>query len=391
MRFVHTADWQLGMTRHFLAGEAQPRYSAARRDVVAALGGLAADVGAEFVVVAGDVFEHNQLAPQVISQSLEAMRAIGIPVYLLPGNHDPLDASSVYTSALFTAECPDNVVVLDRAGVHEVRPGLEIIAAPWRSKAPTTDLVADVLGDLRGLPADGVTRVLVAHGGVDVLDPDPGKPSLIRLPALQDALARGAVHYVALGDKHSVTDVGSSGRVWYSGSPEVTNFDDVEPDPGHVLVVDIDETDPQRRVDVDAPRVGRWRFVTLRHQVDNSRDIADVDLNLDLMTDKDRTVVRLALIGSLTVTDRAALDACLDRYSRLFASLRLWDSHSDLAVIPADGEFADLGIGGFAAAAVEELVETARSGDAETADDAQAALALLLRLADKGNQGRGAA
>ncbi|EUA73451.1 DNA repair exonuclease SbcD domain protein [Mycobacterium xenopi 4042] len=24
MRFVHTADWQLGMTRHFLAGEAQP-------------------------------------------------------------------------------------------------------------------------------------------------------------------------------------------------------------------------------------------------------------------------------------------------------------------------------------------------------------------------------
>ncbi len=38
MRFVHTADWQLGMTRYFLNGEAQPRYSAARRDVVAGLG-----------------------------------------------------------------------------------------------------------------------------------------------------------------------------------------------------------------------------------------------------------------------------------------------------------------------------------------------------------------
>ena len=72
--------------------------------------------------------------------------------------------------------------------------------------------------------------------------------------------------------------------------------------------------------------------------------------------------MRLALIGSLTVTDRAALDACLDKYSRLFASLRVWDSHSDLAVIPADGEFTDLGIGGFAAAAVEELVEAARDG-----------------------------
>jgi DNA repair exonuclease SbcCD nuclease subunit len=391
MRFVHTADWQLGMTRHFLGGEAQPRYSAARRDAVAGLGALAAEVGAEFVVVAGDIFEHNQLAPQVISQSLEAMRAIGIPVYLLPGNHDPLDASSVYISALFSSECPANVRVLDRAGVHEVRPGLQIVAAPWRSKAPTTDLVAEVLRDLEGLPSDGVTRVLVAHGGVDVLDPDLTKPSLIRLAGLEEALARGAVHYVALGDKHSVTEVGSSDRVWYSGSPEVTNFDDVEPNPGHVLVVDLDEMDPRHPVSVEARRVGRWRFLTLRRQVDNSRDVADLDLNLDLMADKDRTVLRLALIGSLTITDRAALDACLDKYSRLFASLRVWDSHSDLAVIPADGEFSDLGIGGFAAAAVNELVETARTGDAETAGDAQAALALLLRLTDKGHQGRGAA
>lgn len=380
MRFLHTADWQLGMTRHFLAGDAQPRYSAARRDAVAGLKGLAADVGAEFVVVAGDVFEHNQLAPHVIGQSLEAMRAIGIPVYLLPGNHDPLDASSVYTSALFKAERPDNVVVLDRPGVHEVRPGLQIVAAPWRSKAPTTDLVAEVLATLSA--ADD-TRVLVAHGGVDVLDPDRDKPSLIRLAELDRAVAGGLIHYVALGDKHSLTNVGASGRVWYSGSPEVTNFDDVEADPGHVLVVDIDESIPERPVTVEPCHIGRWRFVTLHNQVDTSRDIADLDMNLDLMTDKERTVVRLALTGSLTVTDRATLDACLDKYARLFAWLGLWERHTDLAVIPADGEFADLGIGGFAATAVDELVATARAGDTESASDAQAALALLLRLTDR--------
>ncbi|MCV7010106.1 metallophosphoesterase family protein [Mycobacterium gordonae] len=380
MRFLHTADWQLGMTRHFLAGDAQPRYSAARRDAVAALGELATDVGAEFVVVSGDVFEHNQLAPQVVGQSLEAMRAIGIPVYLLPGNHDPLDASSVYTGALFTSECPDNVVVLDRAGAHEIRPGVQIVAAPWRSKAPTTDLVADVLD---GLPADGSTRVLVAHGGVDVLDPDRDKPSLIRLGNVEKALLDNVIHYVALGDKHSLTQVGDTGRVWYPGSPEVTNYDDVEARPGHVLIVDVDESDPQRPVTVEPRRIGRWRFVTLHNQVDTSRCIADLDLNLDLMPDKDRTVVRLALTGSLTVTDRAALDACLDRYSRLFAWLGRWERHTDLAVVPADGEFDDLGIGGFAASAVKELVATARAGVDDSAD-AQAALALLLRLADRG-------
>jgi DNA repair exonuclease SbcCD nuclease subunit len=377
MRFIHTGDWQLGMTRHFLNGDAQPRYSAARRDAVSALGALAAETGAEFVVVAGDVFEHNQLAPRVVSQSLEAMRSIGIPIYLLPGNHDPLDASSVYTSALFTAERPDNVTVLDRSGVHDVRPGLQIVAAPWRSKAPTADPVADVLD---GVAADCVTRILVAHGGVDALDPDSADPSVIRLQRVHDALASGAVHYVALGDKHSRTRVGDTGRIWYSGSPEVTNYEDVEHDPGHVLVVDIDEDDPARAVTVTAHRVGLWRFVTLRRSVDSGRDVTDLDINLDLLPDKDRTVVRLALTGSLSVTERAALDACLDRYSRVFASLRIWERRSDIAVVPQDGEFADLGIGGFAATAVEELVATARLAYGQAAADAQAALALLLRL-----------
>ncbi|HEX5144983.1 MAG TPA: exonuclease SbcCD subunit D [Mycobacterium sp.] len=377
MRFIHSADWQLGMTRHFLEGEAQPRYSAARREAVAQLGELAARTGAEFVVVAGDVFEDNQLDPRVVSQSLEAMRGIGVPVYLLPGNHDPLDAASVYTSELFRAECPDNVVVLDRAGVHDVGPGLQIVAAPWRSKRPTTDLVADVLADV---PADGVRRIVVAHGGIDVLDPDPSRPSVIRLAALRDALDRGAVHYVALGDKHSRTQVGDCGRIWYSGSPEVTNYDHIESDPGHVLVVELDE---QGQVAVEPHRVGRWRFTTLRRDLNDSRDIADLDMNLELLPDKDRTVVQLVLQGTVTVTDKAALDACLDKYSRLFAWIGLWDRHCDLAVVPADGEFACLGIGGFAASAIDELVATARAsdGDPDGARGAQGALALLLRLA----------
>ncbi len=47
---------------------------------------------------------------------------------------------------------------------------------------------------------------------------------------------------------------------------------------------------------------------------DTSRDIADLDLNLDLT---DRTaVVRLAPDSSLTVTDRACIeDTCLDKYA----------------------------------------------------------------------------
>jgi DNA repair exonuclease SbcCD nuclease subunit len=376
MKFLHTADWQLGMTRHFLEEDAQARYSAARRDAIVAIGALARQTGAEFVVVAGDVFDANQLAPRVISQSLDAMRAIDVPVYLLPGNHDPLDAASVYTSALFLAECPDNVTVLDRAGVWQLCPGLEIVAAPWRSKKPTTDLTAEVL---EGLPANGTARILLAHGAVDALDPDRDNPAQIAMTGLTAAIERSAVHYVALGDKHSRTEVGAGGRVWYSGSPEVTNYDHKEADSGHVLVVDVDLDSPAHPVSVESRTVGTWRFLTLRREVYDSRDIADLNLNLDELPDKDRTVVKLGLVGTLTVTDRAALDTCIDRHSRRFAALSIWERNTDIAVMPADDEFDDLGIGGFAADAVAELVESARS-EGSDADAARGALALLLRL-----------
>ncbi|MUM16331.1 exonuclease SbcCD subunit D [Mycobacterium sp. CBMA271] len=384
MKFLHTADWQLGMTRHFLAGEAQPQYSAARREVITSLGDVAVAHGCDFMVVCGDVFESNQLAPRVISQALEVMRGVGVDIYLLPGNHDPLDAASVYSSELFLAEKPSNVHVLDAAGVHRVADGVELVAVPWRSKAPTHDLVAE---QLEGLTADGTRRIVVAHGGVDVLDPDPTKPALIALQAVEDAIARGAVHYVALGDKHSRTEVGPSGRVWYSGAPEVTNYDDVESDPGHALVVDMDESGA---VQVNTHHVGRWRFVTLRRSVDNPRDIADLGLNLELFEDKERTVVRHALTGTLSVTDNAMLEECLDKYTRLFASLRPWERHTDIAVVPADGEFSDLGVGGFAETAIIELKEMATGGGAAS-EDAQGALSLLLRLASSAATRRGSA
>ena len=59
VRFLHTSDWQLGMTRHFLQGEAQARYAGARLDAVRALGALARERRCDFVLVAGDVFDSN--------------------------------------------------------------------------------------------------------------------------------------------------------------------------------------------------------------------------------------------------------------------------------------------------------------------------------------------
>ncbi|WP_040585839.1 metallophosphoesterase family protein [Segniliparus rugosus] len=365
VRFVHTADWQLGMTRHFLSEEAQARYSDARLAAIGAIGRLAEREHCEFVLVCGDVFESNQLSAETVSRALEAMRQAKVPFYLLPGNHDPLSAGSIYTNGQFLEERPPNVVVLDRAGAHEVRKGVVVVAAPWTSKRPDRDPVAEALASVEGW-RDGDSVILAAHGGMDVFPHSPQAHGIIRLADLRRAMDR--VGFVALGDRHSATEV--EDRIWYSGSPEPTNFDDVEKDSGQVLVVEL----AGRQAQVRPCRIGAWRFGTIERQTDGAEDLADLDRTLSDLPDKTTTVLRLALRGTLSLTDRADLDSLLDRQSRKFASLRLWERRTELAVLPADGEFD--GFSGFVGEAVEELAGRANTGN----EDAQQALGLLLRL-----------
>ena len=222
VRFIHTADWQLGMTRHFLDADAQPRFSAARIEVIRTIGALAIEKDCRFVVVCGDVFETNHVERQVVVRALDAMAASPeVTFYLLPGNHDPLDASSVFRSPTFTSHQPPNVVVLTSEEPLTVAPGIELVAAPWTSKRPLVDLVGEAVA---GLTADGTRRVVVGHGAVDAMSPDELNPALVALSSVEAALGDGRVHYVALGDRHSATSVGGTGCVRYSGAPEPTDF-----------------------------------------------------------------------------------------------------------------------------------------------------------------------
>ncbi|MDO5630128.1 MAG: metallophosphoesterase [Mobilicoccus sp.] len=371
-RFLQTSDWQLGMTRYFLEGEAQARYTAARIDAIRSIGEVARREQCDFVVVAGDVFDSNLLSTRTVSRALEAMATISCPVYLLPGNHDPLDASSVYRSPVFTAACPPGVVVLD-PGLHRVASDVEILAAPWLVKPALVDLAAQALAGVDD-PPPGLVRLLLAHGPIDVLTPDDHDPARISLATLESAIEQGRLHHVALGDKHSRMSVGSTGRVHYSGSPEVTDVRDDAP--GDVLVVDVTA---DGTYSVTAHRVGTWAFTTLRRHVNDLDDIDDLDAELAAIDPKDRTVVRTILLGTLTLAEKARLDDLLEKWGAVLAAPPTHAGLDDIAVVLDPDDLTDLGVGGFVAGAVADLAERASGSDPDiTARDA---LSLLHRLA----------
>lgn len=368
VRFVHTSDWQLGMTRHFLKGEAQARYTGARLDAVRALGELARERRCDFVVVAGDVFDSNLLSSQTVRRALDVVGAIGVPVYLLPGNHDAYNAATIYRGAVFERECPPNVHVLRAVGVVPVAAGVELVAAPLASNAPLGDPTAAALA---GLAGDGTRRVLVGHGQLDVLAAETPGPGAISLAGVEASIESGAIHYAALGDRHSRLSVGSTGRVHYSGSPEVTDFRDSAA--GEVLIVELDRSGA---VTVEPARVGRWRFLDWTHDMAGGDDIATLDAELGALRDADRTVVRHALVGTLSLTDNAALHDVLERHADRLAGFFAWEAFTNLAIQCAGDELTGLGAAGYVGEAVAELRRAApddpRAGDA---------LALLYRLA----------
>jgi DNA repair exonuclease SbcCD nuclease subunit len=371
-RFLHTSDWQLGMSRHFLDEDAQARFSAARISAVEKIARVVLEQGCEFAVVAGDVFDSNQVDRRTIARGLEALRGIPVPVLLLPGNHDALDVSSVYGRPEFTSSCPEHVRCLNSFEPFEVRPGVELIGVPWKSRSPTADLVGRACAELG--PKHTPFRVMVAHGGVDEVVFDTADPSLIRLEAAERAIAEGKLDYLALGDRHSTTIVGSTERIRYSGTPEPTSY--VESAPGNVLVVELDGDS----LTVETIPVSTWRFGDREFTFDLASDLEQVRSDLAALPDKSCTILRLALRGTLSLSGKAAFDTVLEEARNVFAAVEVWERRSDLAILPDDADFADLDLAGFAEEAVAELRQAALTGDEEARD----ALALLVRLAGGG-------
>lgn len=379
--FVHSADWQLGMTRRYLVRpgrddpmEAQSRFTADRIEALSTIGRLAADEGTAFVLAAGDVFETNNVSSRIIGRACEAMAAFpALDFYLLPGNHDPRSPHSVWDSPAFERAKPGNVHVLGTSEPVTVAPGVELVAAPWRSKHPDRDPVSGALG---GLEADGTVRILVGHGMLEELQPDRFAPETVRRGPLDEALADGRIHYVALGDRHIAWPEDPHAAIRYPGTPESTDF--AEPGRGTALLVRID-TAAEYPITATVHEVGRWRHITVRAELGTEEDLNALVADFATIGDKPRTVVRTAFTGSLDIAGHARLEEIEERQSDLLAGLRRWDRHTELSVNPdvtaMEDEYA-----GYAGDTVRELAAAATRESAQ-GTAARDALILLDRLA----------
>ncbi|MCB9766464.1 MAG: DNA repair exonuclease [Alphaproteobacteria bacterium] len=365
-RFVHTADLQLGMPFHWIKDDPGARAREARLEAIERIGQVARDHRATFIVIAGDLFDANTVDDRVVVQACDRLRAVDLPVYVIPGNHDHGGADSVYRAERFRRVCPDNLQVLMEPAPQLVDSGTVLLPAPLLrrkvSASPTRHLTAE-LG--RDLAPDGV-RVGLAHGTVQ------GFGEVQATNLVDPELARTTdLDYLALGDWHGLKQV--SDRAWYAGAPEPTSFK--ENDPGHVLVVDIPEHG--RPPEVQPVHVARTRWVRHDAQLYTTDHVEALDRWFQDIDDPRHTLVRLELEGVLSLTALERLAHVLEVAEARLLHLR----RRGPGVLPAPtaDELASIATDGYVKTAVDALRARTESTGADAATAARA-LQLLYRL-----------
>jgi DNA repair exonuclease SbcCD nuclease subunit len=328
LRLLHTADWHLGRRFPSFTEEGQKKLSRARMDVVASILHVARRNAVHAILCVGDIFDDPEPAPDFwegLARTFQMHAGQHPPLFLVPGNHDPLTPESVWAPGHpFRARLPSWVHIVDRDDfIYEIAPQAVLHARPCRSKAGENDLAMALPARQ---PGDERLRIGCVHGSTFDIE---GYQT--NFPIQRDAGLLRGLDYLAIGDAHSFRDVTENLPVptVYPGAPEPTTFDDAGA--GRVALVALFRHGLRPRVDTET--VAFWRWIDVRcHSMSELRRLLTTP-NLD------RHVVRLHLDMTVSLSEESEV-------KRILRDLRGTDAtHARVGVLVEDSANLRLQVG----------------------------------------------
>jgi len=371
MKFLHTADWQIGKPfARIEDADKAAKVRDARIEVIRRIGEVARENDAAFVLVAGDVFDSFTAEKSAVSAACSAIGEIGLPVLAIPGNHDHGGPGCLWQQDFFRQEsghlAPNLRVLLEPEPV-ELDEAV-VLPCPLLHRHESADPTAWIRDlDFSAGEWGKKPRIVLAHGsvhgfdggGAEEEDDALGTPNLIAL----DRLPGGELDYVALGDWHGTKQVSSS--AWYAGTPEIDRFpkgDDNEP--GNVLVVEAERGDTPGVEKIETGRLG-WHVVDFGFASDDDLERLEEILAERIGNRTQRDLLHLTLRGSLGIAAANRLEGLLDTWcSRL---LRIKE-HNEIRIAPSAEEveaLVDRADDPLISRVAAGLVETAGGADEE--------------------------
>ncbi|MBF0622493.1 MAG: DNA repair exonuclease [Magnetococcales bacterium] len=360
MKFLHTADWQLGLKLNFIPGESGSRARQMRFEAVRTLAKLAKENAVDAVLVAGDVLDDNAVGPDTLQQTRDALEKFApIPVFLLPGNHDAVSQHQnehAPQSALLRLNAGSHVHIISTTETHEI--GNAVIHPCPLTQRHSMD---DPTLHLPSVTDDSRIHIAVGHGGTLDLTEEANQPNLINPKTVEEK----GYAYLALGDWHGVKQI--SNRCWYSGAPEATRFK--EKKPGFALLVEINT--PSEQPVIKQLPVAETRWIRIIRTLENEADLDAFFQEFKTIEEPSRTLVSLELDGLVTLSGQAHLESFLEEQAQRLLHLRI--KTMQIHQQPSPDDLAAMQTEGFVQSTIEQLHQ---QGSEQSAD----ALVLLHRI-----------
>jgi DNA repair exonuclease SbcCD nuclease subunit len=367
MKFVHTADWQIGKVfKQFGAKEEILRR--ARLDAIDAIGRLAAKEGAKHVLVAGDVYDTEAPAAVTLLEPLERMKMHSqVTWHLLPGNHDPHRPLGVWDRVL-AANPAANIRPHLAPEAVEIEPSVVLFPCPLTRKSDVRDLSA-WMDDVETAP--GVIRIGLAHGAVTGFGSEGEANNSI--DPRRAAIAR--LDYLALGDWHRTMRVTPS--TWYAGTPEPDRWGSQIQ--GKALVVDIPGAGSTPLVEEII--VGAYSWVSREEILTDGSELSDIDASVRAQPNLSKTVLKVKLLGTMTLHARSELEQRIMGLEAALFDLNV--DQSELVIRPTLADLENIDFDGVLRTAAEQLLVQANdagfsASDRHTAEEALVRLYLLV-------------
>lgn len=373
IRFIHTADWQIGRQFKMVPGDPGAALRTQRFETIKRIANLAQDKKVDFVLVAGDVFEDNAVADETLRRTINAMETYAGPWLLLPGNHDSGLTQSAWSRLRQLSVVPENVILADSPDpIYLCKNRVAVFPAPLQRRHEANDLTEKFDSYET---EQGVFRVGMAHGSVTNRLPESASQNN---PISDTRTKTAKLDYLALGDWHGTLDIAP--RTWYSGTPEPDRFRNN--DAGNVLLVELSQ--PGEEPIVETIEVGQFSWQIMEFEVADEQSIPMLENQLNALGDSERILLNLKLEGAIDLGTRQRLEVLLDNWRARLHFLKLDDTN--LVARPSEEDIAELSATGFVKEAIEALVSIENDANNSEHEDAARALQILY-LEQRGLQG----
>jgi exonuclease SbcD len=306
LRVLHVADVHLGVKFKGLPPAKARNRREDLKKTFSKMIDLALSSRSNVLLIAGDLFDDPYPSPSLVSFVINEMKRVQIPVFLIPGNHDPMVKGSVYTENDF----PSNVTIFDTKFSSKTVGDLAVHGIAYNPEKFDKHILKDLPE-----PLPDKYNIALVHGSYKFMD--FGDENYY--PIEKEEIESSKMDYIALGHFHTFHEIKTTVPACYPGTPDGLGFNDTGK--RGVVLVDLDKNG----VKINPNNINSKLYETYELECTDMVNEMEIEAKIREHSDPSK-LLRVKLFGVPETLIKLDSEALLEEIENSFFHLEIIDN-----------------------------------------------------------------